>query len=497
MNGELLRIIDTIHRDRDIDKEVLFEGIETALLTAARRKYGTGETLRVEIDRSSGAVRAFDGSRELKVDFGRIAAQTAKQVIIQKIREAEQDVIYDGFEDRKGQLITGSIQRIEGGTLVVNLGNKAEGYIPRHEQIRGETYHVGDRIRCYVLDVKKVGSKVKIILTRSHPDFIAKLFALEVPEVAEKLVVLRRLVREAGYKTKIAVESVVDKVDAIGACVGVRGTRIKNIIEEVGGEKIDIIRYSDDPTELIVNALKPATVNSITLDPDNTKAWVTVDEDQLSLAIGRRGQNVRLAARLTEWDIDIMTDEEAEKRHIIPSADVEEVAYLGKDGETVATTPIEEEGVPDTEAPEEAPTEDAVPETAEEAEEAPAEDTLPETAEEAPTEDTLPETAEEAPTEDAVPETAEETEPVAESPEAPAEEDSPAAEEAPEEAASEPKPYTKPEAEKADAPAEIAAEAKPEAEKTDQPQEGTPTEDSGAEDASPRLDPGVVEETDR
>jgi N utilization substance protein A len=362
MNGELLRIIDTIHRDRDIDKEVLFEGIETALLTAARRKYGTGETLRVEIDRNSGEVRAFDGSRELQIDFGRIAAQTAKQVIIQKIREAEQDVIYDGFEDRKGELITGSIQRIEGGTLVVNLGNKAEGYIPRHEQIRGETYHVGDRIRCYVLDVKKVGSKVKIILTRSHPDFIAKLFELEVPEVAEKLVVLRRLVREAGYKTKIAVESVVEKVDAIGACVGVRGTRIKNIIEEVGGEKIDIIRYSDDPTELIVNALKPATVNSITLDSDDTKAWVTVDEDQLSLAIGRRGQNVRLAARLTEWDIDIMTDEEAESRHIIPSADVEEVAYLDKDGETVATTPLDDETEEETKAGPEAGEPDAVPE---------------------------------------------------------------------------------------------------------------------------------------
>jgi N utilization substance protein A len=343
MNGELLRIIDTIHRDRDIDKEVLFEGIEAALLTAARRRYGNSETLRVEIDRNSGEVNAFDGSRVLQIDFGRIAAQTAKQVIIQKIREAEQDVIYDGFEDRKGQLITGSVQRIEGGTIVVNLGNKAEGYIPRHEQVRGETYHVGDRIRCFVLDVKKAGAKVKIILTRSHPDFIAKLFALEVPEVAEGLVRLRRLVREAGYKTKIAVESVADKVDAIGACVGVRGTRIKNIIEEVGGEKIDIIRYSDDPTELIVNALKPATINSITLDPDDQKAWVTVDEDQLSLAIGRRGQNVRLAARLTDWDIDIMTDEEAESRQAIPSADVEEVAYLDKDGETVATTPVEGE----------------------------------------------------------------------------------------------------------------------------------------------------------
>ena len=351
MNGELLRIIDTIHRDRGIDKEILFEGIESALLTAARKKYGESETLTVRLDRSTGEVVAEDQGERLSMDFGRIAAQTAKQVILQKIREAEQDAVYAGFENRRGQVITGSVQRVEGGALIVNLGNKAEGIMPRHEQVRGETYHVGDRIRCYVHDVRKVGTRVKIILSRTHPDFVAKLFELEVPEVAEKLVVLRRLEREAGYKTKIAVESVDDKVDPIGACVGVRGSRIKNIIEEVGGEKIDIIRYSDDPTELIVNALKPATVNSITLDPDQSKAWVTVDEDQLSLAIGKRGQNVRLAARLSSWDIDIMTDEEAERRAVIPTADVEEVAYLDKDGETVATTPTS----PDRTAPDRTP----------------------------------------------------------------------------------------------------------------------------------------------
>jgi len=338
MNGELLRLVDTIHRDKDIDKEVLFDSLEQALLTAARKRFGTVENLRVRIDRETGEIRAYEGeSKVLPMDLGRIAAQTAKQVIIQRIREAEADVVFDEFEHYRHQLVNGQVQRVEGGTIVVNLG-KSEGYLPRHEQVRGETYRVGDRIRAYVVEVKKTPQKVKIILSRSHPDMIARLFELEVPEVAEKLILLRKLVREAGYKTKVAVESVDPKVDEIGACVGVRGSRIRNIIDEIGGEKIDIIRWNDSLEVLLMNALKPAEVDSITLFPEEHRALVLVNEDQLSLAIGRKGQNVRLASKLVGWDIDIMTEEEAAAQGLIlDGPEVPEVEYIeGTRGDVTA-----------------------------------------------------------------------------------------------------------------------------------------------------------------
>ncbi|MEN8151676.1 MAG: transcription termination factor NusA [Planctomycetota bacterium] len=342
MNGELLRLIDAIHRDKDIDKEVLFDSLEQALLTAAKRKYGSVENLRVRIDRDSGEVRAYEGDEKiLPIDLGRIAAQTAKQVIIQRIREAEADVVFDEFERYRHMLVNGQVQRVEGGTIVVNLG-KTEGYLPRHEQVRGENYRVGDRIRAYVVEVKKTPQKVKIILSRSHPDMIGRLFELEVPEVAEGLIVLRKLVREAGYKTKVAVESLDAKVDEIGACVGVRGTRIRNIIDEIGGEKIDIIRWNDSLEVLLMNALKPADVDSITLFPEEKRALVIVDEDQLSLAIGRKGQNVRLASKLVGWDIDIMTEEEAATQGLVlEGPEVPEVEYIeGTRGDvtTIGTT---------------------------------------------------------------------------------------------------------------------------------------------------------------
>jgi len=310
---ELLRIVDAIHREKDIDPETLFEGIESALLTAARKQYGTEGELMVRIDRTTGEIGAFEetpeGTVPVPLDLGRIAAQTAKQVIIQRIREAERDVIFDEYVNQVGAIVNGTVQRYEGGTIIVNLG-KSEGILPKHEQVRGEDYRVGDRIRAYCLEIKKVGQKVKIILSRSHPDFIRKLFELEVPEMAEGLIQVRGLVREAGYKTKMAVASVDGKIDALGACVGVRGTRIKNVLEELRGEKIDVLRWSDRTEELIGNALKPAQINYITLDSENMRAKVVVDDDQLSLAIGRRGQNVRLAAKLCKWDISIMTESE-------------------------------------------------------------------------------------------------------------------------------------------------------------------------------------------
>jgi N utilization substance protein A len=314
--SELLRIVDTIHREKDIDPETLFEGIESALLTAARKQYGTTGEIYVRIDRNTGDIGAYEetpeGEIQIPLDLGRIAAQTAKQVIIQRIREAERDVVFDEYVNQVDSIVNGTVQRYEGGTIIVNLG-RSEGILPKHEQVRGEDYRVGDRIRAFCLDIKKAGQKVKIILSRSHPEFIRKLFELEVPEMAEGLIIVRGLVREAGYKTKMAVTSVDGKIDAIGACVGVRGTRIKNVLDELKGEKVDIIRWSDRTDELIANALKPAQINYITLDSENMRAKVVVDDDQLSLAIGRRGQNVRLAAKLCKWDISILTESEMQE----------------------------------------------------------------------------------------------------------------------------------------------------------------------------------------
>lgn len=313
MNQELLRIVDSIARDKNIEKESIFADIEASLLSAARKFYGEAEDVLCTIDRMSGDIEVRkDGTLIDYREFGRIAAQTAKQVLIQKIREDERGSIYDEFATRKGQIITGSVARFEGGALIVSLG-RSEGFLPRSEQIPGETQNPGDRIRALVLDVRDVGNQVKIILSRSHPDFIRRLFELEVPEVQEKVIEVKALAREAGYRTKIAVTSIDTKVDAVGACVGVRGSRIKNIVDELGGEKIDIVRWNESSQILITNALKPAEIVEISLNFELNRATVVVNDDQLSLAIGKRGQNVRLAARLTGWDIDILTPPEYQK----------------------------------------------------------------------------------------------------------------------------------------------------------------------------------------
>ncbi|MEW6742765.1 MAG: transcription termination factor NusA [Planctomycetota bacterium] len=313
MNGEeLLRVIDAIHRDKDIDKEILFESIEMALATAARKRYGTVDDLTVRIDRSTGDIHAFVGSEAAAfVDLGRIAAQTAKQVIIQRIRDAEQDVILRDYEHKVGDLVTGTVQRIEGGNIIVNLG-KAEGIVPRSEKVRGENYHPGDRIKALVTEVRKVGPKVRIVLSRGHPDLVAQLFELEVPEIADRVIEIKRIAREPGYRTKIAVSSYDNRVDCIGACVGIRGTRIKSITDELNGEKIDIIRWNDSIEVLIMNALRPAQIASIQLDETKQEAVVTVPDDQLSLGIGRKGQNVRLASKLTGWEIKIQSTSQAD-----------------------------------------------------------------------------------------------------------------------------------------------------------------------------------------
>ncbi|QYU66951.1 transcription termination factor NusA [Leptolyngbya sp. 15MV] len=244
--------------------------------------------------------------------FGRIAAQTFKQVMIQKFRDDERTSILEEFSKRVGEIVTGTAQRYEGGSLVVTI-DRAEAFMPRSEQIPGEQFAAGDRVRCMILDVRDAGSQVKIVLSRAHPDFIKRLFEVEVPEVAERIIEIKSMAREAGYRTKLAVASVDSKVDAVGACVGVRGSRIKNIVDELNGEKIDIVRWNESSQILIQNALKPAEVSEVSLCFELGRATVVVRDDQLSLAIGKRGQNVRLAARLTGWDIDILTPEEFTK----------------------------------------------------------------------------------------------------------------------------------------------------------------------------------------
>jgi len=330
MNGqEMLRILDSIARDRNVDRDLLIRDLETALVSAARKHFNTLDTeeFQCEIDRITGDVHLYRHDEPLDISMeklGRIAAQTFKQVMIQKFREDERTSLYDEFSKRLGEIVTGTAQRYEGGSLVVQI-DRAEGFMPRSEQIPGEQFQPGDRIRCLVLDVRDAGNQVKIVLSRSHPDFIKRLFEVEVPEVSERVIEIKAMAREAGYRTKVAVSSIDSKVDAVGACVGVRGSRIKNIVDELNGEKIDIVRWNESSQVLIQNALKPAEVAEISLCFELGRATVVVNEDQLSLAIGKRGQNVRLAARLTGWDVDILTPVEFNKGLEIMAETLEQV----------------------------------------------------------------------------------------------------------------------------------------------------------------------------
>ena len=310
MNEELLRLVNSIHLEKGIDRELLFESLEAAIASAARKKYNHIEELRIKIDRQTADILLLDGDRRIDVldprQFGRIAAQTAKQVMIQRIREAESDVVYEEFQAKAGSVVSGVIQRIERGAVICNIG-KTDAMLPRQEQVPSETYHPGDRLRCYVLSVKRKGSKVVILLSRTHPELVRELFKMEVPEIYDHIVEIKGVVREPGYRTKIAVASSDSRVDAVGACVGVRGSRIRNIVEELNGEKIDIVRWNENPEIFIRNALSPAELDSIEFDKHVRRARVIVRDDQLSLAIGKKGQNVRLSSKLTGWELDIMT----------------------------------------------------------------------------------------------------------------------------------------------------------------------------------------------
>jgi N utilization substance protein A len=345
MNSEILAGLEYFERDKGIKREVLLEAINNAVLQAARKAVGPARDLRVELDPKSGEMKAYakltvvekvankhDEIRfelakkfqanillgeEIEVpvtpsDFGRIAAQTAKQAMMQRIRQAEKEMIYDEFKDRAGEIVSGTVRRFERSDVLVDLG-KFEALMPNKERVQTEDYNVGDRIRAYVVAVDNGARGPEIIISRSHPNFVRRLFEMEVSEINDRTVEIKGIAREAGYRTKIAVFSANDKVDPVGACVGMRGARVKNIVRELNNEKVDIIRWSADVKEFVLEALKPAKIKSVTLDEAKKSILIKVDEDQLSLAIGKRGQNARLTSRLTGWDINIEQDKTAKE----------------------------------------------------------------------------------------------------------------------------------------------------------------------------------------
>jgi N utilization substance protein A len=347
---ELLQIADAVAREKTIDKGVVIAAMEEAIQKAAKSRYGMENDIKAEIDPKSGETRlhrlrlvvekveneAVEISLEEAqvrnpaaqvgdmiaetlppVDFGRIAAQAAKQVIFQKVRDAERDRQYEEFKDRIGEIINGSVKRVEYGNVIVDMG-RGEAYVRRDELLPREQFRTGDRVRAYVYDVRRESRGPQVYLSRTHPVFMAKLFAQEVPEIYDGVVEIKAVARDPGSRAKIAVVSKDSSIDPVGACVGMRGSRVQAVVQELGGEKIDIIPWSGDPATFIVNALAPAEVSKVVLDEDTRRIEVVVPDAQLSLAIGRRGQNVRLASQLTGWQIDIMTEaEESERRQKI------------------------------------------------------------------------------------------------------------------------------------------------------------------------------------
>lgn len=337
MNREFIEAIDALEKEKDISKDILIDAIESALVSAYKKNYGTSQNVRVNIDREEGDIDVFmrkdvveevdDDLVEISLedaleidpryevgdvveyqvtprDFGRIAAQTAKQVVVQRIREAERGMIFDDYITRQGEIMTGTVQRISNETIFVNIG-KAEGILAATERVPGEKYDINDRIKVYIMDVKKTTKGPQVFLSRSHPGLVKRLFELEVPEIGDGIVEIKSIAREAGSRTKIAVYTEDETVDPVGACVGTRGSRVQNIVDEIFGEKIDIITWSDDPHILISNVLSPAKVEKVIIDEEDKSAMVIVPDYQLSLAIGKEGQNVRLAAKLCGWKIDI------------------------------------------------------------------------------------------------------------------------------------------------------------------------------------------------
>lgn len=318
MSIELLAVLDNLEREKGIPRQVLIESVEAALASAAKKVLHDKDVdVEVKIDPRSGKISMYSGGKEIiSQEFGRIAAQTAKQVIFQKIREAERNVVFGEFIKKLHQTVSGTVYRFEKGALLVDLG-KTEALLPKREMSPRDSYRQGDTIHAYVLEVNNTVKGPQIILSRSHPNFVKCLFELEVPEIADGLVEIRSVSREAGDRTKIAVWSKNDKIDCVGACVGIRGSRVKGVVKELQGEKIDIIRWSENVEEFVRAALAPAEVSSVRITNDaERKVEVVVDDEQLSLAIGKSGQNVRLASKLTGWSIDIRSKKDFVKEKL-------------------------------------------------------------------------------------------------------------------------------------------------------------------------------------
>lgn len=332
MNNELLSILESLEREKGISKEILFSALEAALASAAKKILGKNkEDITVTVDKENGGIKVVSEGKEIRSEeFGRIAAQTAKQVIIQKIREAERDVVFEEYSKKQGGITSGSIHRFEKGNIVVDLG-KTEAIVPRNEQVMKERYRQGDRIRAYILEVTKTPHGPQIILSRKAPEFVKKLFELEVPEILEGIVEIRAIARDAGERTKMAVYSKDDKVDPVGSCVGIRGARVKDIVKELHGERIDIVRWDDETEKYLKNAMNPVEVKKIIIKRDDKRIEVVVKDDQLSIGIGKHGQNIRLVSKLIGWELDIRGETEAKngavkKEEILKLASEEENA---------------------------------------------------------------------------------------------------------------------------------------------------------------------------
>jgi N utilization substance protein A len=449
MSSELLQVLEYIEREKGISRKTIIAAVESSLLTASKKSLGTGHDLSVTIDPKTADIKVYanlrvvesdaDEMEEINLDeareqdpsvqvgdvmqmevtpedFGRIAAQTARQVIIQKLREAEKDIILDEFADKVGTLATGIVRRYSHGSLIVEIG-RAEAIVPPKEQVHGERYPIGSRISAVITDVREGARGPEIILSRTTTKLIVKLFELEIPEIAEGAVVIRSIAREPGHRTKVAVMSTDDRIDPVGACVGMRGSRVKNIVRELSGEKIDIIRWHPEVRRYIEEALSPAHVKDMEIDEATQRVRVIVHDDQLSLAIGKRGQNARLTSKLTGWHVDIVSVEQlAEEKAGLISEEVIEVYEEVEAGAEGEGEDVEYETVTVyEEVPEEAPADGA---SADEAsgEAAPASAEQPAPAEQ-PLEETAPEPVTGAAQKAAPEKTAETTEPESQTPE--------------------------------------------------------------------------------
>ena len=375
MNKEFIQALSDLEKEKHISKDILLEAIESALVSAYKKDYGTSQNVRVDIDEENGDINVYsrmdvvdpdeieDEMTQITIadaqdidpryeigdvvefqvtpkDFGRIAAQTAKQVVVQRIREAERGMVFDSFIDRQGEILTGVVQRISNQTLFISVGG-TEGILSPNEQVPGEKYKINDRLKVYVMDVRRSSKGPQVFLSRSHPGLVKRLFELEVPEIEDGTVEIKGIAREAGSRTKMAVYTEYDGVDPVGACVGTRGARVQAIVDELHGEKIDIINWSEDPHVLIANVLSPSKVEKVIIDDEEGKtATVVVPDYQLSLAIGKEGQNVRLAARVSGWKIDIKSHTQYEELYGEP-----ELVEMDDEDEFVEATeeaPVEE-----------------------------------------------------------------------------------------------------------------------------------------------------------